>query len=181
MLCAIKKKLKVCRGSRGVTTFILNPSTTSPPGWFIPGKRAHGTHKIVGGMGQEANHGLSIPYPSMTLQILCEVQKKWNGLNTDLASCHATELCIATVMFWCFFCCTPSSSTRNMEGAVFIETLAAVYQNMLYHFSKYDSVLELFLHLLNISMMLCWTLYRLQFTLHICKCAVWAKLWVFER
>jgi len=36
-------------------------------------------------------------------------------------------------------------------------------QNIWYHFSKYHNVLELFLHPVNVSLTLCWTVYRLQF------------------
>jgi hypothetical protein len=110
--------MKACRVSRDIAPFILNLSTTSPPGCFILGERAHSTHWIGGGGGlrsqsgrfqkreisylcQEANLTSSGPYPSQYTDYKCFVrfQKKWNQLNADLASCHATKLHILTSMY----------------------------------------------------------------------------------
>lgn len=101
MLCNIKKKSKVCRGSRGVTTFILNPSTTSLPGCFIPGKRAHSTHKIGGGMGQEASHRLFIPYPSTILTtnaLWGSKEMKWAEHRLGFMSCNWSLYCNSHVL-----------------------------------------------------------------------------------
>jgi hypothetical protein len=63
--------------------------------------------------------------------------------------------------FWCYFCSKPSLPTLNMFGAVFIDTFATVYKIMLHDISEYPSGLELFLHLLHVSLMWCWNLYKL--------------------
>jgi hypothetical protein len=92
MLCDVKKNLKVYRDNRGVATFILNLSTTLPWGYFIPGKRAHGTHWIGGGMGQEANHGLPSPYPSHNTDYKRFVRFRRNEMSWTQTWFHVMQL-----------------------------------------------------------------------------------------
>jgi hypothetical protein len=111
----------------------------------------------------DTDYKFSSPYPSHDTDCkFCWSSKeiKWAEHRLGLMSCNWALYCNSRI-FWCYFCSKPSSPTLNMFGAVFIETFAAVYQSMLYHISEYHIVLELFLHLLHVSLTWCWTPYTL--------------------